>query len=154
FQIRFQCQNRFPINSLRVLHGRLISALRERGSAFVGCPANALKSQAFADTIIQYLAKLRMNAATAIAALGALGQPTRLAIVRRLLAAWPEALPAGALARLCGTQPSTLSEHLAVLARAGLVRPERAGRTINYRAEAATLRRLMTFLARDCCGDR
>jgi len=95
-----------------------------------------------------------MHTMTAIAALGALGQPTRLAIVRRLLAAWPEALPAGALARLCGTQPSTLSEHLAVLARAGLVRAERAGRTINYRTEATTLRQLMAFLASDCCGDR
>jgi len=113
-----------------------------------------LKNRAFDDTIVHYLAKLRMDIATAIDALGALGQPTRLAIVRRLLAAWPEALPAGALARLCGTQPSTLSEHLAVLARAGLVRPERAGRTINYRAEAATLRQLMAFLASDCCGDR
>jgi arsenate reductase len=95
-----------------------------------------------------------MNEAIAIAALGALGQPTRLAIVRRLLAAWPEPVTAGALARLCSTQPSTLSEHLAILARAGLVRPERAGRTVNYRADAATLRRLMAYLASDCCGDR
>jgi protein-tyrosine-phosphatase/DNA-binding transcriptional ArsR family regulator len=95
-----------------------------------------------------------MNPSTAIAALGALAQPTRLAAVRRLLAAWPEALPSGELARLCGTPPTTLSDHLAVLARAGLVRAERAGRTVNYRAEAATLRELMAFLARDCCSDR
>jgi ArsR family transcriptional regulator, arsenate/arsenite/antimonite-responsive transcriptional repressor / arsenate reductase (thioredoxin) len=95
-----------------------------------------------------------MDASIAIATFGALAQPTRLAAVRRLLAAWPDALPSGELARLCGTPPTTLSDHLAILARAGLVRAERAGRTINYRAEAATLRQLMAFLARDCCGDR
>jgi len=95
-----------------------------------------------------------MDSPTAIAALGALAQPTRLAAVRRLLAAWPDALPSGELARLCGTPATTLSDHLAILARAGLVRAERAGRTVNYRAEAATLRELMAFLARDCCGDR
>ena len=87
-----------------------------------------------------------MDSSTAIIALGALAQPTRLAAVRRLLAAWPDALSSGELARLCGTPPTTLSDHLAVLAR--------AGRTINYRAEAATLRQLMAFLAKDCCGDR
>jgi protein-tyrosine-phosphatase/DNA-binding transcriptional ArsR family regulator len=95
-----------------------------------------------------------LDSPTAIATLDALAQPTRLAAVRRLLAAWPDALSSGELARLCGTPPTTLSDHLAVLASAGLVRAERAGRTINYRAEAATLRQLMVFLAKDCCGDR
>jgi arsenate reductase len=95
-----------------------------------------------------------MNAPTAIAILAALGQPTRLAAVRQLLAAWPGALPAGALARACGTPQSTMSDHLAILAPASLVRLERAGRTVNCRAEAATVRRLMAFLAQDCCGDR
>ena len=95
-----------------------------------------------------------MNPTTAIAALSALGQPSRLAAVRHLLATWPGTVRAGALAEACGLQPSALSQHLAILAHAGLVRLERIGNTVNYRADAAALRRLMAFLAKDCCGDR
>src|SRR5262245_59470759 len=95
-----------------------------------------------------------MDDATAIAVLSALGQPSRLAAVRHLLGAWPGTLRAGALARACGLQPSALSQHLAILARTGLVHFERAGTTVNCRADAATMRQLMAFLARDCCGDR
>jgi arsenate reductase len=95
-----------------------------------------------------------MDVPTAIDALSALGQPSRLAAVRHLLAAWPGALRAGALAEACGLQPSALSQHLAILARAGLVRLERVGNTVECRADPGAMRQLMAFLARDCCGDR
>ncbi|MFO1081975.1 MAG: helix-turn-helix domain-containing protein [Reyranellaceae bacterium] len=95
-----------------------------------------------------------MNETAALALLAALGQPVRLALLRQLLDAWPQAVASGALARLCDAPPTTVSGHLGVLARAGLVRAERAGTTIHYRATPAALRRLMAFLARDCCGDR
>lgn len=49
---------------------------------------------------------------------------------------------------------NTMSAHLATLARAGLVRFERQGRTVTYRAEMQGLREMMLFLAKDCCGGR
>jgi DNA-binding transcriptional ArsR family regulator len=47
-----------------------------------------------------------------------------------------------------------MSAHLAVLARAGLVRSERQSRSIIYRPELACLRDVTLFLVRDCCGGR
>jgi protein-tyrosine-phosphatase/DNA-binding transcriptional ArsR family regulator len=91
---------------------------------------------------------------TALAALASLSQPTRLAALRRLLAAYPGSLAAGELARACDTPHNTMSTHLGVLTRAGLVEVERAGRTMNYRADVAAFRRLVTFLTNDCCGGR
>jgi len=90
----------------------------------------------------------------ALAGLAALSQPTRLATLRRLLAAYPGSLPAGELARACDTPHNTMSTHLGVLMRAGLVEVERTGRTMNYRADVAAFRRLVTFLTKDCCGGR
>jgi arsenate reductase len=95
-----------------------------------------------------------MDAATATALMSALGQPTRLMAVRRLLSAWPGTLPAGALARACRTGPSTFSRHLAILARTGVVQLERAGTTVHCRADAGRLRALLAYLSRDCCRDR
>jgi hypothetical protein len=47
-----------------------------------------------------------------------------------------------------------MSAHLAVLARAGLVRSERQSRSIIYRADLARLRDITLFLVQDCCGGR
>jgi protein-tyrosine-phosphatase len=41
-----------------------------------------------------------------------------------------------------------------VLIRAGLVQVERAGRTMNYRADVKAFRGLVTFLTSDCCNGR
>lgn len=90
----------------------------------------------------------------ALAGLASLSQQTRLATLRRLLAAFPGSLPAGELARACDTPHNTMSTHLAVLMRAGLVEVERDGRTMNYRADISAFRQLLTFLTDDCCGGR
>jgi DNA-binding transcriptional ArsR family regulator len=47
-----------------------------------------------------------------------------------------------------------MSSHLAILARAGLAKSERQGRTIFYRADLDGFRDLIGFLTRDCCGGR
>jgi DNA-binding transcriptional ArsR family regulator len=47
---------------------------------------------------------------------------------------------------------STFSTHLAVLAKAGLVRAEKHGRNQIQHAQIDTLRELMLFLAKDCCS--
>jgi ArsR family transcriptional regulator, arsenate/arsenite/antimonite-responsive transcriptional repressor len=92
-----------------------------------------------------------MSAPHALAALAALGQPKRLEIFRLLLRSEPHGLPAGEVARAVGTAHNTLSSHLSILARAGLVRGTRDGRLIVYRADITGMRRLLGFLIKDCC---
>ncbi len=94
----------------------------------------------------------RISIPHALAALAALGQPTRLEIFRVLIAAEPDGLPAGALAERVGCPHNTLSSHLSILARSGLVRGARAGRSIVYRAQVDAIRALVEFLVNDCCG--
>ncbi len=89
-----------------------------------------------------------------IEALAALAQTTRLAVFRRLVAAEPEGEAAGDLARDLAIPPNTLSAHLAVLARAGLVSADRRGRFVVYRAAVDRLTAVTTALVADCCGGR
>ena len=63
-------------------------------------------------------------------------------------------MTAGALAEAVGCPHNTLSTHVAILARAGLVIGRREGRTINYRADSAGTRALIAFLVMDCCEGR
>ena len=93
-----------------------------------------------------------MSPPHALAGLAALGQPTRLAIFRLLMQREPAGLVAGAIAEAVGCPANTLSSHIAILARAGLVRGERDGRSITYRADVDGMRALMSFLITDCCN--
>jgi DNA-binding transcriptional ArsR family regulator len=92
-----------------------------------------------------------MSAPHALAALAALGQPARLEIFRMLIGRESDGLPAGAIAEAIGCAHNTLSSHLSILARAGLVRARRNGRSIIYRADIEGMRALIAFLVRDCC---
>ena len=92
-----------------------------------------------------------MTAPHALAALAALGQSTRLEIFRILMRHEPAGLAAGAVAEAIGCAHNTLSTHLSILARAGLVRATRDGRSIVYRADVAGMRSLIDFLVTDCC---
>lgn len=95
-----------------------------------------------------------MGSDQAIEALAALAQSTRLDTFRLLVAAEPEGLAAGDLARRLAIPANTLSAHLNILTRAGLARGERRGRTILYRADLAALRGVLSFVLKDCCGGR
>ena len=95
-----------------------------------------------------------MDETFAIDGLGSLAQPTRLAAFRKLLAAHPGTVPAGDLARHCDVPHNTMSTHLGVLSRAGLVEVERDGRSMNYRADVKAFRGLVKFLTSDCCNGR
>ncbi|CEJ15207.1 Helix-turn-helix domain protein [bacterium YEK0313] len=90
----------------------------------------------------------------AILAFAALAQLTRLEVFRLLVATEPEGLPAGEVARRLAVPHNTMSSHLAVLSRAGLVRSERASRSIVYRADLDALHAVIAFLVKDCCGGR
>ena len=95
-----------------------------------------------------------MEQTNAILALAALAQEARLEVFRLLVSREPEGVPAGELARLVKIPQNTMSAHLAVLARAGMVRGERHSRSIIYCAELERLRGLVLFLVQDCCGGR
>ncbi len=95
-----------------------------------------------------------MDELSALAALAALSQATRLQTFRLLVGREPDGVPAGELARLIGVPQNTLSTHLSILANAGLVRGERHSRSIIYRADLARLRETILFLLKDCCGGR
>lgn len=89
-----------------------------------------------------------------IEGLGSLAQSTRLLAFRHLLAAHPDSLPAGEIARRCEVPHNTMSTHLTILTRAGLVTVERQGRVMNYRADVRSFRGLIRFLTTDCCNGR
>lgn len=93
-----------------------------------------------------------MDDTDTIACLAALAQDTRLATFRRLVAAEPEGIAAGELARQCGVPQNTMSAHLTVLARAGLIAGERQSRSIIYRADLGRFRDVTRYLLQDCCG--
>ncbi len=93
-----------------------------------------------------------MDSKQTIAALAALAQGTRLEAFRLLVRHEPTGLPAGDIARLLDVPQNTMSAHLAVLARAGLVHGARASRSIIYRANLGRVRGLVSFLLEDCCG--
>lgn len=95
-----------------------------------------------------------MDENAAIAALSALAQDSRLKVFRLLVTHGARGLPAGEIARRLGAPHNTMSAHLGVLARAGLVRSRRAGRSIIYAADFAGLRALLGFLMEDCCRAR
>jgi ArsR family transcriptional regulator, arsenate/arsenite/antimonite-responsive transcriptional repressor len=95
-----------------------------------------------------------MDSINAIAAFAALAQPTRLETFQLLVAREPEGISAGELARLVAVPQNTMSAHLAVLSRAGLIAGVRQSRSIIYRAGLAQLRDVILFLLKDCCGGR
>jgi len=95
-----------------------------------------------------------MESTDAIAVFAALSQPTRLRVFRLLMQHEPDGVPAGVIAAQIDVPQNTLSTHLSVLNRAGLISAERSGRSISYRAELQRVREITTFLVRDCCDGR
>jgi ArsR family transcriptional regulator len=93
-----------------------------------------------------------MEMTTAVAALGALAQATRLSIFRSLVQAGGDGRLPGELGVELGIPPATLSFHLKELSRAGLVAAEQRGRTIRYRADFAAMMALLRYLTENCCG--
>jgi DNA-binding transcriptional ArsR family regulator len=95
-----------------------------------------------------------METEETVLTLAALAQPTRLEAFRLLVRHEPKGLAAGEIARALAVPQNTMSAHLAILARAGLISAERFSRSIVYRAELPHLREVMLFMLRDCCGGR
>jgi ArsR family transcriptional regulator, arsenate/arsenite/antimonite-responsive transcriptional repressor len=93
-----------------------------------------------------------MKVKTAVGALAALAQESRLAIFRLLVQAGKEGVAAGALGEKLGIPPATLSFHLKGLLHAGLVKSRTEGRFVIYSANYAEMDRLIAYLTEHCCA--
>jgi DNA-binding transcriptional ArsR family regulator len=92
-----------------------------------------------------------METKTAVAALAALAQETRLSIFRLLVQAGPEGVPAGRISDELQVAPATLSFHLKELSHASLVTSRQDGRFIYYAVNFEHMAALMSFLTQNCC---
>jgi len=94
-----------------------------------------------------------MKSNDVVRALAALAQDSRLAAYRLLVQTGEAGLAVGELGERLKLPGATLSNHLNVLRRAGLVRDVREGRSIRCRADYAHMNALLGFLTENCCGD-
>ena len=94
-----------------------------------------------------------MEQSSAIAALSALAQESRLAIFRLLVQQGPDGLPAGEIGRTLGIRANALSFHLTRLRYAGLITARRNGRQIFYAVDYEATQILMGFLTENCCRE-
>src|SRR5215471_5676066 len=95
-----------------------------------------------------------MELSRAIKALSALAQDSRLKIFRLLMRRGPGGVPAGEIARALKAPPNTMSAHLAILTRAGLVSARKQGRSIIYAVDLEGTRKLLAYLVENCCGGK
>ncbi|MGN6728726.1 MAG: ArsR/SmtB family transcription factor [Rhodanobacteraceae bacterium] len=94
-----------------------------------------------------------MKSNDVVRALAALAQDSRLAAYRLLVQAGDTGLAVGEIGERLKLPGATLSNHLNVLRRAGLVRDVREGRSIRCRADYVRMNALLGFLTENCCGD-
>lgn len=106
------------------------------------------------DRFPEYLISRFMEKSNALEVFAALAHETRIDVFRLLVGAGKDGLAAGEVAVRLGVRQNTMSTNLAILARAGLLRRAREGRSIRYRADLGTMRALLAYLMRDCCGGR
>lgn len=92
-----------------------------------------------------------MKSNTAVAALAALAQESRLALFRLLVKRGPEGYTPGEIARRLEIPAPTLSFHLKTLSAAGLIDSRREGRHLFYSANFDTMNGVLGFLTDHCC---
>ena len=95
-----------------------------------------------------------MKKSTAVVALGALAQETRLDIFRALVQEGPEGMAAGEIGARLALPSPTLSFHLNQLRFAGLLTSRRESRSIIYSANFKAMTGLLSYLTENCCGGR
>src|SRR5277367_6978931 len=95
-----------------------------------------------------------MKKSTALGALGALAQETRLDLFRLLVQKGPAGMAAGDLGQRLGLPSPTLSFHLNQLRFAGLITSRRESRSIIYSANFKAMNGLLAYLTENCCGGR
>ena len=93
-----------------------------------------------------------MDKTTAVAALSALAQETRLEIFRLLVEAGEPGMPAGMIGDRLGLPSATLSFHLNQLKHANLLTFHKDGRSVIYHAAYPVMNDLLAYLTDNCCG--
>jgi DNA-binding transcriptional ArsR family regulator len=93
-----------------------------------------------------------MESRTAVGALSALAQGSRLQVYRLLVQAGPEGVAASQIAERVRIPANTLSFHLKALSHADLVLSRQEGRFIYYSANYEQMNLLLGFLTENCCG--
>jgi DNA-binding transcriptional ArsR family regulator len=92
-----------------------------------------------------------MKSTSAVLALSALAQETRLAIFRLLVQAGPDGLTVGRIGESLEVAPGTLSFHLKELTYAGLTQCRQVGRFIWHSANFDAMNDLIAYLTENCC---
>lgn len=92
-----------------------------------------------------------MKKRSAVAALAALAQDSRLDVFRLLVKAGPSGLAAGGVADALDLAPNTLTFHFDRLREADLVTVRRDGRSMIYAARFDTMNALLGYLTEQCC---
>lgn len=93
-----------------------------------------------------------MDSRSAVSALAALANESRLAIFRLLVQVGPEGLAASRIGEQLNIPPSSLSFHLKELSHAGLAISRQEGRFVIYAAKFDTMNALMAFMSDNCCA--
>lgn len=93
-----------------------------------------------------------MKLISAVKALTALAQESRLSIFRILVQAGDSGLSAGQIAKALSIPKATLSFHLKELANAKLISARQESRFIYYSANFAAMNELLGFLTENCCA--
>jgi ArsR family transcriptional regulator, arsenate/arsenite/antimonite-responsive transcriptional repressor len=95
-----------------------------------------------------------MEVKTAVCALTALAQESRLRIFRLLVQAGETGFAAGEIGEELDIPAATLTFHLKELSHAGLIDSQREGRSIRYALRVDGIRDLLNYLLHDCCKGR
>jgi ArsR family transcriptional regulator, arsenate/arsenite/antimonite-responsive transcriptional repressor len=93
-----------------------------------------------------------MEEHSAVSALAALAQESRLAIYRLLVKRGPEGFTPGEISEHLAIPGPTLSFHLKGLAHAGLVSVRRESRFMHYSANFERMNELVAYLTENCCS--
>ncbi|MDD5579510.1 MAG: metalloregulator ArsR/SmtB family transcription factor [Methylobacter sp.] len=93
-----------------------------------------------------------MKINSAVKALAALAQETRLSIFRILVQTGETGLSAGQIAKALSIPNATLSFHLKELTHAGLITARQESRFIYYAANFPAMNELLGFLTENCCA--
>ena len=95
---------------------------------------------------------MELNAATSI--LTALGHEGRLSVFRLMMRRFPDGVRPTEIAEALSLKPNTLSVYLSSLEQCGLVKSQREGRAIYYRAAIGQMNDFVEYLVADCCRGR
>ena len=93
-----------------------------------------------------------MKIYSAVKALAALAQETRLSIFRILVQTGEAGLSAGQIAKELSIPNATLSFHLKELTNAGLITARQESRFIYYAANFSAMNELLGYLTENCCS--